>query len=149
MATTDASPVFLDTNVLVYAHVPESPRYFEARRLIDRLEETGCELWVSRQIMREFFAVLSRPGLLADRSPQADVVALIRRFERQYCVAEDHDLVAEQLYLLLGQVPVGGRQIHDANIVATLLAFDLRRLATYNTSDFRRFGSLIELVPTA
>ncbi len=149
MVTTDDSPVFLDTNVLVYSVIPESPRCFEARRLIERLDELGCELWISRQVLREFFAVVSRPGVLATKATQTEILGVLRGFERRYCIAEEQSLVTEQLYLLLDQVPVGGRQIHDANLVATMLSYDVRRLATYNAADFRRFGSLIEIIPSS
>ena len=37
-------------------------------------------------------------------------------------------------------------QIHDANIVATMLAYGEGRLLTFNTADFRRYGDRIELV---
>ena len=33
---------------------------------------------------------------------------------------------------------VGGRQIHDANIVATMLAYGELRLLTFNVADSRR-----------
>ncbi len=41
---------------------------------------------------------------------------------------------------------MGGRQVHDANIVATMLAHGETRLLTANRSDFRRFEPRIELV---
>lgn len=34
-------------------------------------------------------------------------------------IAEDGPLVTERLFELLGRIPTGGRQIHEANIVAT------------------------------
>ena len=40
-----------------------------------------------------------------------------------------------------------GRQVHDANIVATMLAHGENRLLTFNGADFRRFVRLIEVVP--
>ena len=54
--------------------------------------------------------------------------------------------MTDWLVVLFREVPVGGRQIHDANIVATMLARGERRLMTFNASDFRRYGSRIELV---
>ncbi len=36
--------------------------------------------------------------------------------------------------------------MHDANIVATMLAHGETRLLTFNGADFRRFASLIEVV---
>jgi predicted nucleic acid-binding protein len=46
---------------------------------------------------------------------------------------------------LCRDVAAGGRQIHDANIVATMLAYGERRLLTLNAGDFRRYGDRIEL----
>ena len=40
----------------------------------------------------------------------------------------------------------GGKQVHDANIVATMLAHGETRLLTFNTADFRRLVPLIEVV---
>ena len=47
---------------------------------------------------------------------------------------------------LCRDVPVAGRQVHDANIVATMVAHGERRLLTFNAADFRRYGDRIELV---
>ena len=46
-------------------------------------------------------------------------------------------------------VPVAGAKVHDANIVATMLAYDVELLLTFDTDDFRRYGSRIALVDTA
>ncbi len=40
------------------------------------------------------------------------------------------------------------RQVHDANIVATMLAHGERLLLTFNHADFRRYGDRIALVST-
>lgn len=44
------------------------------------------------------------------------------------------------------EVVVNSRQIHDANIVSTVLAHGERRLMTFNAADFRRYGDRIELI---
>ena len=56
----DARAVFIDTNALVYASVVESPFCQRVRGLLKRLEAGASELWVSRQIMREFLAQRTR-----------------------------------------------------------------------------------------
>ena len=48
------------------------------------------------------------------------------------------------LIALCQEVPLAGKQVHDANIVATMLAHGERRLLTFNASDFQRFGERIE-----
>lgn len=65
---------------------------------------------------------------------------------RAFLVLEDGPSVTESLVALCRAIPVGGRQIHDANIVATMLAHRERRLLTFNTADFRRYGDRIEIV---
>ena len=76
------------------------------------------------------------------RMPFDDVSRMIGSFE----ILEDGPVVTESLVALCREIPVGGRQIHDANIVATMLTHGERRLLTFNTADFRRYGDLIELV---
>ncbi len=41
---------------------------------------------------------------------------------------------------------MGGKQVHDANIAATMLAHGITRLLTFNVADFQRFAGLIELI---
>lgn len=63
-----------------------------------------------------------------------------------FTVLEDGPVVMERLFALCREIPVGGRQLHDANIVATMLTHDERQLLTLNTAHFRRYRDLIELV---
>ncbi len=71
-----------------------------------------------------------------------DVARLTRSFE----ILEDGPVVTETLIALCRAIPMGGKQPHDANIVATMLAYGTRRLLTFNTADFRRYGDRIEFV---
>lgn len=52
--------------------------------------------------------------------------------------------MTEQLIKLLGDFKVGGKQVH-ANIVATMLAYDIPCLLTHNIKDFQRFEGLIKI----
>jgi hypothetical protein len=56
-------------------------------------------------------------------------------------------LVSSQLFALTDQIAVGGRQIHDANIVATMLTHGVTHLLTHNPNHFVRFASVITVVP--
>ncbi len=71
-----------------------------------------------------------------------DVSRPIRSFE----VLEDGPRVTESLVGPCREYPVGGRQIHDANIVATMLAHGERRLPSFKGAGCRRYGDRIELV---
>ena len=63
-----------------------------------------------------------------------------------YEILEDGPVVTDQLLDLCTSVSVGGKQIHDANIVATMLAYGERRLLMLNARDFHRYTDRIELV---
>jgi predicted nucleic acid-binding protein len=48
---------------------------------------------------------------------------------------------------LIARIAVGGKQVHDANIVATMQAHGIRQLLTGNVADFNRFSALIRVLP--
>ncbi|UBF24522.1 hypothetical protein K9N68_22915 [Kovacikia minuta CCNUW1] len=48
---------------------------------------------------------------------------------------------------MIEQIPTGGRQIHDANIVATMQTYGVQNLLTHNTADFDRFSQVITVLP--
>ena len=50
MATMAADPVFVDTNVLVYATRPLSAQHVVAERALTRLGNEGSPLWISQQV---------------------------------------------------------------------------------------------------
>ncbi len=149
MTTGAADPLFLDTNILVFASVPEAPLHAIALNAIRHLTRAGAELWVSRQTLREFLATLSRPQSFGDPVPTLLLTPQIRFFERSFRVAEDGPDVTARLLALIERIPTGGKQIHDANFVATMLTYGVGRLLTHNVADFTRFGSLITVIRLA
>ena len=61
MATTADDPVFVDTHVLVYANTVRSPLHIRAQLALQDRSASAIPLWISRQILREYLATLSRP----------------------------------------------------------------------------------------
>ncbi len=147
MATTAADPTFIDTNILIYTKQALSPFHAAAVGKLQALAAAGHPLWISRQTLREYLAVMSRPGALTAPVPMAALIADVRSFESQFLVAEDGPAVTAQLLALLGSVPCLGKQVHDANIVATMLAHGIPRLLTHNVADFARFAGYITVLP--
>jgi predicted nucleic acid-binding protein len=142
MMIADAEPLFLDTNILVYASVDTSPFYDLARAAIADYEANGTSLWISRQVLREYLATLIRPRI---GIPIAELTATIRQYEVRFQMAEEGPLVTAQLLTLLEQ----GRSthVHDTNIVATMRTIGVRRILTNNPDDFRPFAPLITVIP--
>src|SRR5436309_376299 len=118
MATTAADPVFVDTNVLVFANVASAPLHAAALAALAALHNAGVKVWLSRQILREYLATLTRPQTFAAPQPPAVLAAQVRTFQSLFHVAEDGPAVTAHLLNLLASFPTGGKQVHDANIVA-------------------------------
>lgn len=58
-----ADPAFVDTNVLVYASRKKASFHLRAVAVLQRAEDEGDPLWFSRQILREYLAVVTRAQL--------------------------------------------------------------------------------------
>jgi hypothetical protein len=97
--------------------------------------------------LREYLATLSRPQTYANPQPAGVLIGQIRTFERRFRVADENAQVTGHLLALMNQTQIGGKQIHDANIVATMLEYGISRLLTHNIQDFGRFSSMITIIP--
>ncbi|HUS17091.1 MAG TPA: type II toxin-antitoxin system VapC family toxin [Chloroflexia bacterium] len=147
MMTTGADPLFVDTNILVYANVTTAALHQAAVAALQDHARAGSPLWISRQVLREYLRTFTRPQTFADPPPIPTLVARIRYFEAHFYVADDTAAVTAELLALLQQVPFGGKQVHDANIVATMRVNGIRRLLTANAADFTRFAGYITVHP--
>ncbi len=145
--TSGDRPIFIDTNILVYANILAYPLHSIAAERIQSLLDAEVELWLSRQVLREFIAAVTRPQTYGNPQPIGVVVTRVQTFQAQFRVAEDNPQVTTQLLNLLQQFPTTGRQVHDANIVATMLTAGIDRLLTHNVKDFDRFSDLITVIP--
>ena len=137
--------MFVDTNILVNARILEAPHHESARAGLERALRGPEPLCISRQVMREYLAVVTRPQVWPVAISRAEALSDVNRLAGSFEVLEDGPRVTKVLVALCRDAQVGGRQIHDANIVATMLAHGERRLLTFNAADFRRYGDRIEL----
>lgn len=143
---TPGRPVFVDTNVLIYANRRTVAEHAISEAALRRFQAEQCELWISHQVLREYLANVTRPQAASLPIGMIDAIADITRFRSLFNVADDTPAVFDRLLILLGLHTGSGKQVHDANLVATMLTQGITCLFTFDAADFRRFGSLIELV---
>jgi predicted nucleic acid-binding protein len=141
--TSDNPPLFIDTNTLIRATVVTAPDHNETSAVLKRLWEAKITLWVSTQVLREYAAVLTRPQTYTSPAPSKIIAGELRVFQNQFNVAEDSKQVSERLITLMETIPVGGKQIHDANIAAAMQVYRISHLLTFNPNDFERFKGFI------
>ena len=143
---TTVGSVFVDTSVLLRATIAAMPLHREAADLVADQQSRGATLWISRQVLREYLAVVTRPQTFAVPLSAADAISRVQAFQSLFVVADDTVNVTTQLLLLLRDYPTGGKQVHDANIVATMLAYNIDTLITQNIDDMQRFSDKIAII---
>lgn len=135
----------VDTNVLVHSTALRSPAHLPARDALARLNR-GEPVCVTRQVLREYISATTREQSWSQPFTLAEAIGDVERFIRRFRVLDDGPPVWAELIGLSRRFDFAGKQAHDANIVATMLAHGETRLLTFNAADFRRFGSVVEVV---
>lgn len=144
---TSGKRIFVDTNVLTRATIDAAPLHTEARTLLDTLWGEGAELYISHQVIREYVANATRPQTYSPALPVTFVLEQVEDFRKSFYILPDSPAVLSRLLELVRKVPVGGKQVHDTNIVATMLANDIEELLTNNIHDFERYRTYIRVIP--
>jgi predicted nucleic acid-binding protein len=126
---------FIDTNILVYATARRAPFRDQARAALSRLA-VDEPMSLSRQILREYIAVMTRQQIWGKALTPTEAAADAATFAARFTILEDGPAVWDRLFELCRRYSFGGRQVHDANVVATMLAYGERRLLTFNEADF-------------
>lgn len=138
--TTTSDPVFVDANILVHSRSTASPFHAAAEVKLQDLFHANTPVWASRQVFRP-------QNYRLHPVPIEDVIRDVFYFESVFTIADETVAVTTRWLDLLAQIPCGGKQVHDANIVATMLVHSVPNLLTHNTADFQRFNHLITVIP--
>jgi len=137
----------LDTNVLLAATDEGRAQHDQALRIVNDWPGRGTTLYTSGQIMREYLAVATRPAEKNGLGMRlADALANVRAFRARTSLLAEDGKVADRLLTLLDDIACGGKQIHDANVVATVLVHGIETIVTINVVDFTRFERQVRLV---
>jgi predicted nucleic acid-binding protein len=124
----------------------ETPEHEQVKKAIAVLLTNQNSLWISRQVLREFCSVLTRPQTFPIPPNPAEVVGRARILAELFQVVDETQQVTDKLFTLLETVPLGGKQVHDANIVAAMQVSGIQHLFTLNPVDFTRFSSHIAVL---
>jgi predicted nucleic acid-binding protein len=140
--TSAADPLFVDTNVLVYASWAAAPLHTHARTVLATHRSAGAPLYISRQVIREWLATLNRPrtGLAL-----VDLIAEAQAFDAHFTILDETAVTTANLLALLPQA--SGMRVHDVIIVATMEAGSVQHPLTNNSSDFASFSHLTTVLP--
>jgi predicted nucleic acid-binding protein len=142
-------PGVIDANVLVYAINVDDLHHGSSRALLDAARDPLVTLYVTSQILCEFYSVITNPRRVALASSAAEAATIIAGL---LVLPGLHVLPAPMqavkgLMELLQRYPVTGSRIFDLQIVATMQANNIQRIYTFNTGDFQKFPELEVIAP--
>lgn len=83
-------PGIIDANILVYAMAVDAPQYARSRALLDAAhDDPGASLYVTSQILCEFYSVVTNPRRVALARSTSDALQAIYWLPRvPACVAD-------------------------------------------------------------
>ena len=138
----------VDTNVLLRFVKPDDCDYPLVRSAVHELWTAGENLCHTSQNLAEFWNTCTRP---AERNgygvsiPEVDRRA--RRVEDQLTFLEDSKAVHLEWRKSVVAHSVSGAQVHDARLVAAMLAHGLTSILTFDRSGFSRYADIEVIHP--
>ena len=132
-----------DTNLLLRLADPASVQHSVAATALARLFGRGDEVFVTPQNLIEFWAVVTRPIEANGFGWGSERAALeVAELQKRFPLLPDSPEIFPRWLELVNQLPVHGKRVHDARLVAVLQAHSVERLITFNVSDFAAFKSV-------
>jgi predicted nucleic acid-binding protein len=137
----------LDTNVLLAATDEGRAEHEAALSVLNDWPGRGTTLYSSGQVMREYLSVATRPTVNNGLGLHlTDALANVRALRTRASLLAEDGKVADRLLILLEDTACGGKQVHDANIVATMLVHGIDAIITINLDDFMKFERYVRLI---
>jgi len=132
--------ILIDTNVLVRSVERAHPLLRIARDALRHLYEKNHELYVATQNIGEFWNVCTRPAKLNGLGNSVEATSrLTSRLESFFTILPESMETFHRWRGLVVAHGVKGAKVHDARLAATVLAYKLDGILTFNANDFVRF----------
>lgn len=140
--------VLLDTNILLRLSDGASPEQSGAAHAVAALRLRGDQPCITVQNIIEFWAVATRPldanGLgWSTQQTATEITHLLDTFP---LLIDTSDILAQWLTLVTVH-DIKGKKVHDARLVAVMLAHGVTHLLTFNVDDFTGYPHITILHP--
>lgn len=142
-------PGVIDTNVLVYAVDADAPQHAASDGLLQAARSPATVLYLTSQTLCEFYSLITNRRRIAVPYTSAEALEAISALLALpgMRVLSTPSSAVEGWMSLLQRRPVTGRDVFDLQLVATMLANDIRRIYTFNIGDFDVFPELTVTAP--
>ena len=135
--------IALDSNILIYAHRPDSQFHQPAQRLVRSLAEGAAGWAIPWPCLHEFYAVVTHPQLHAIPTPPQAALTQVAAWVESPSVrllGEGAGYLAALTRIVAAAQPVASA-IYDARIAAICLSHGVSELLTMD-HDFSRYPEL-------
>jgi len=102
--------IIIDTNILIYANYQDVHLQQKCRELLSYYVTNGFELWISRQIMREFMVYATRYNKENDNLPISGLIERILLNFNQFQITEDNETITQYLIQLIKKYDLSGKK---------------------------------------
>ena len=140
-------PGIIDTNVLVYALDADAPQHAASRALLAAAHDGSTRLYVTLQILCEFYSVVTNSRRVSKPRAPADALSAMSGLLAFLHVLPIPAHTVEEWLGLLRRHPVTGGDVFDLQIIATMYTNGVQRIYTFNTGDFEAFAELTVVTP--
>jgi predicted nucleic acid-binding protein len=133
--------ITIDTNILLRAADRDSKDHQLAKDVLFKLSEHEVDIYISPQIIYEFWVVLTRPiesnGLGLDVETTYNIIKETLIYYP--CITENENLFPTWLEMVVKYKVIGVRA-HDIRLAAWMKNNKIEEIVTFNTNDFKNLG---------
>lgn len=141
--------ILVDTNLLLRSLQPTHAHFVPATKAIGTFRESD-RLCIAPQNLYELWAVCTRPA------PQnglgmttGETRAELARLRSVFHLLADVPAIYFEWERLVTQYDAKGKTAHDTRLVAAMNVHGVKRLLTFNVSDFKRYADIDVIDPSS
>lgn len=138
-----------DSNCFLRLAEPNSLHRTVVLAALRKLRGANEALYYTPQVLAEFWNVCTRPesargglGLSVEHT-----VGKVRLIEKHFRLLPDSMATLIHWRKLVSDFKIKGVKVHDAKMIALMIAYDIPYLVTFNEKDFQRFPMVTVVNP--
>jgi predicted nucleic acid-binding protein len=142
-------PYLFDTNNFLRLAEKNSPQRQMVLQALRKLRASNEIICCTPQVLAEFWNVCTRPA--SARGGFGLTVAQTERkvnlIQKHFRLLPDNLVTFKEWRKLVSDYQITGVKVHDAKLVASMIAHRVQFLITFNISDFQRFPMITVINP--
>ena len=134
---------------MVYALDTVAPQHAAARTLLEAARAETAVLYVTSQILCEFYSVITNPRRVARPRTVDEAMTVLADILMFLQVLPVPASTIDRMLDLLRRRPVTGSDVFDLHIIAAMQVNGIGKTDTFNVADFAAFPELSVVTPVA